>query len=67
MQAVKWVVTLQGDELLLAAGKMSGREVTERLVSIPAFHGTLLPMDFWTPPRFLSVVLCNRYVCVIAE
>ena len=33
--------------------EMSGREVTGRQISIPFFHGTLLPMDFWTRPRFL--------------
>ena len=21
---------------------------------MPVFHGTSLPMDFWTPPRFLT-------------
>ena len=53
MQAVKWVVAkLQGDKTASFCGKMSGREVTGRYIGIPAFHGTLLPMDFWTPPRF---------------
>ena len=55
MQAVKWVVAkLQGDETAYFCKEMSGREVTERYIGIPVFHGTLLPMDFWTPPRFLN-------------
>ena len=29
------------------------REVTGRKLSTPVFHGTLFPMDFWIPPRFL--------------
>ena len=56
MQPVKWVVTkLQGDKTASFYREMSGREVTGRQISIPVFHGTLLPMDFWTPPHFLRL------------
>ena len=56
MQAVKWVVAkLQGDKTASFCGKISGLEVTGRYIGIPVFHGTLLPMDFWTPPRFLTI------------
>ena len=56
MQAVKWVVAkLQGDKTASFCREMSGREVTGRKISIPVFYGTLLPMDFWTPPRFLKL------------
>ena len=37
---------------------MSGLEATESVtwqISIPVIHGTLWPMDFWTPPRFLNL------------
>ena len=47
------VAKLQGDKNASFCSDMSGREVTGRWISIPVFHGTLLPMDFWTPPRFL--------------
>ena len=54
MRAVKWAVAkLQGDNIASFYREMSGREVTGRYISIPAFHGTLIPMDFWTPLRFL--------------
>ena len=54
MQAVKRAVAkLQGDKTASFCREMSGREVTGRYISIPVFHGTLLPMDFWTPPRCL--------------
>ena len=57
MRAVKWVVAkLQGDNTTSFCRNMSGREVTGRYVSIAIFHGTLLPMDFWTPSRFLTKV-----------
>ena len=50
MKAVKWLVAkLQGDEAASFCRKMSGREVTGRQISVPVFHGTLLPMEFWTP------------------
>ena len=59
MQAVKWVVAkLQGDKTASFCREGSGREVTGRQSSIPVFHGTLVPMDFWTPPR--NVVSLNR-------
>ena len=55
MQAVKWVVAkLQGAKTASFCWAMSGREVTGRYISTPVFHGTLLPMDFWTPLRFLK-------------
>ena len=51
-----WSVTkLQGDKPASFCWEMSGREVTGWQISIPIFHGTLWPMDFWTPPRFVSV------------
>ena len=34
--------------------KISDREVTGRYISIPIFHGTLSPIEFWTPPRVLQ-------------
>ena len=52
MQAVKWVVAkLQGDNTASFCREMSGREVTE-IISAPVFHGTLLPMNVWTPSVF---------------
>ena len=55
MQAVKWVVAkLQGDKTASFCREMSGREVTGRKISTPVFHGTWLPMDFWTLSRFLK-------------
>ena len=35
---------------------------TGRKVGIPVFHGTSLPMDFWTPPRFLTLILGKQVV-----
>ena len=67
--SVSWVTKCKGDkksECKLSNGQsrsdktasfcreMSGREVTGRQIRIPIFHGTSLPMDFWTPPRFLT-------------
>ena len=49
-----WSPKLQGDKTASFCRDMSGREVTGRQISIPIFHGILLPMDFWTPPRFLN-------------
>ena len=43
------VAKLQGDETAYLRREMSGREVTGRYIGIPVFHGTSLPMDFWTP------------------
>ena len=56
MEAVKWLVAkLQGDKTASFRRKMGGREVAGGKISvtIPVFHGTLLPMEFWTPLRFL--------------
>ena len=50
------VAKLQGDESASFCRKMSGREVTGWQISIPVFHGTVRPMDFWTPPRSLKWV-----------
>ena len=62
MKAVKWVVTkLQGDETASSCTSMSGRKVTGRWIGIPVFHGTLLPMDFWTRPRFLRFGRVPKY------
>ena len=61
MEAVKWVgAKLQGDKTASFCGKMSGQEVTGWQIITPVFHGTLLPMEFWTPPRFLSTVSEER-------
>ena len=65
MQAVKWVVAkLQGDKTTSFCRKMSGREVARRYIGIPVFHGTLLPMEFRTPPRFLKFVVFLESVSV---
>ena len=52
-----WSRSCKVMKVLLYAGQMGGREVTERQISIPVFHGTLFPMDFWTPPRFLNELI----------
>ena len=44
--------------------KMSGREVTGwQPASWPVFRGTLWPMDFWTPPRFL-IHIRQKWRCI---
>ena len=53
-EAVKWVVAkLQGDKTASFCRRMTGCEATGWQISIPVFHGTLFPMDLWTPSRFL--------------
>ena len=54
MQAVKWVVAkFHGDETASPCREMSGCEVTGRYIGMPVFRGTLLPIDFRIPSRFL--------------
>ena len=56
MPAVKWAVAkLQGDKTASFCREAEWSRSYREIISIPIFHGTLLPMDFWTPPRFLRI------------
>ena len=56
MEAVIWAVAkLQGDKTAAFCGKMRGHKVTGWQIRTQVFHGTLWPMDFWTPPELSSL------------
>ena len=57
MQAVKWVVAkLQGEITMLLSADMRvvAKLQGDESASQSSMEQSLLPMDFWTPPRFLK-------------
>ena len=60
--SIWWVAKFKGDRIVFFLQEISGREVTRWLVNIPVFHGTLWPMDFWTPcVSWLKTKIMGRF------